>query len=108
MEVFESADVYIECGATIQDRISRIDAVIDALLTTAIKAAAKDGISEYSLNNGQTTIKTVLKGSDSVAASINAYRRLKKMFVEDLNTRNVGRCMHLIDSKNLSRGGGFR
>lgn len=108
MEIYESADIYIENGTTIQDRIARIDAVIDALLTTAIKAAAKDGISEYSLNDGQTTIKTVLKGSDSVAASIAAYRRLKKLFIEDLNTRSVGRCMHLIDSKNLTRGGGFR
>lgn len=107
MEVFESADVYIECGTSIKDKIDRIDAIIDTLLSTAVKSAVKDGVSEYTLNNGQTTIKTVLKGTDSIAASIQAYNKLKQIFIQQLNNNSVGRVVRLVDSKNFNRGGGY-
>lgn len=97
MVYFDSADLYIEGATSLRDKITRIDAVIDALLTTATKAAANDNISEYSLNDGQTQIRTAYKGADQVFQSIAAFERLKQIYVNRLN----GRSFRLIDGKNF-------
>jgi hypothetical protein len=96
---FDSADVYIQCASTLQDKITRIDAIITALEDTALKAAANDNISEYSLNDGQTVIRTVYKGADAVLNSIMAFERIRQMYVNRLN----GRVFRLVDSKNFTR-----
>ena len=97
MIIFDSAAKYIECATSLQDKITRIDTIIDALLTTATKMAANDNISEYQLNDGQTQIKTVYKGSDGVMRSIQSFESLKQLYINKLN----GRHMRLMDSKNL-------
>jgi basic membrane lipoprotein Med (substrate-binding protein (PBP1-ABC) superfamily) len=95
---FDSAAIYIDSATSLCDKIERIDLVIDALLTNALKAAANENITEYSLNDGQTVIKTVYRGSASVEASIAAFERIKQMYVNRLN----GRVFRLVDSKSIS------
>jgi hypothetical protein len=104
MAVYDSASIYVECATTLQDKITRIDAIITALETTALKMAANDNISEYSLNDGQTQIKTVYKGADAVMKSIQAFENLRQIYINRLN----GRSMRLVDSKNLPGSYGTR
>lgn len=95
---YDSAAIYIQCASTLQDRIIRIDAIITALYDTALKAAANDNLTEYSLNDGQTVIRTVYKGADSVLSSIKAFESIKQMYINQLN----GRVFRLVDSKNFT------
>jgi hypothetical protein len=100
MVIFDSADIYIECATSLQDKIARIDAVIDALLTTALKSAARGTISEYSLNDGQTQIKSVYRSPKEVQAAIVAFEGIKQLYVNRLN----GNMFRLMDSKNFTGG----
>lgn len=100
MVTYDSADIYIQCGTTLREKITRIDAIIEALEATALKAAANDNILEYSLNDGQTVIRTVYKGADAVLRSIMAFERIKQMYVNRLN----GHTFRLVDGKNFTGG----
>jgi hypothetical protein len=96
---YDSAAIYIDGATTLGEKITRIDAIINALLTTAAEAAGSDNISEYWLDDGQTRIKTVYRGSSAVFRSIEAFERLKQIYVNRLN----GRVFRLVDSKNFTR-----
>jgi hypothetical protein len=100
MAIFTTADLYIECATTLKEKIARVDAVIAALETTALKMAANDNISEYWLNDGQTQIKTVYKGADAVMKSIMAFEALRQLYIQRYNGRRV----RLVDSKNFTGG----
>ncbi len=96
---FDSASIYIESATSLCDKIARIDLVIDALLTNALKAAANENISEYQLNDGQTIIKTVYRGTAAVMKSIRDFEAIKQLYVNKLN----GRMVRLVDSKYFIR-----
>lgn len=97
MIIFDSSEIYIESATTLRDKITRLDVVIDALFTVAATAAAKGNISEYSLDDGQTKIKTVYKSAESVMASIQVFEAQKQTYINRLN----GRSFRLVDSKNF-------
>lgn len=97
MAVYESAQTYIESSRSLRDKINRIDAVIDGLLSNALKAAATDHISEYQLNDGQTVIKTVYRGAEGVMHAIQSFERIKQLYINALN----GRAFRLSDHKNF-------
>lgn len=101
MVQYFSASDYLESRTSLEAKISGIDAIITALILSATKAAGKDGIQEYWLDDGQTKIKTIYKGVDQIWASINAFKRLKIEYQEQLTG---GRVTKLIDGKNLQYG----
>mgnify|MGYP007115160362 CR=1 FL=1 len=94
MVVFDSADIYILGAPTMCEQLARIEAVINALYATAIKAAANGNISEYSLDDGQTKIRTVYKDASSVQASILAFERLKQDLINKI--KKCKKCMLLL------------
>lgn len=102
MVYYDSADIYIESATTIRAKITRINTVITALESSALKAAAQGNISEYSLDDGQTKIRTVYRNPEEVAASINAFEVIKQRYINKLTPRMV----RLVDSKNFKRYGG--
>lgn len=106
MITFDSAGLYIQSKKTLQDRILAIDAIIEALELTALNMAGKDDIQEYHLNDGQTIIKTIYKGSVGVASAIDDFERIKQRYVNRYN----GRMVRLVDGKNFNRNlnGPFR
>lgn len=99
MVVYDSAYIYIDGATSLCDKITRIDAIIDALMTTALKSAADDNISEYWLDDGQSKIKTVYKGTDKVFESIRSFEKIKQIYVNQLN----GRAFRMVDSNSLRR-----
>lgn len=100
MVVYKSADIYIETATSLRDKITKIDAIITALTATALKSAATDNITEYRLDDGQTKIETIYKGTDAIFKSIHAFEKIKQMYINQLN----GRSMRLVDSKNFPNG----
>jgi hypothetical protein len=97
MIIYDSAAIYIEKASDLKDKIARYDAIINALELATIKAAETGNITEYSLDDGQTKIKTTYRDATQIAQSIMAFIRLKQMAVNDLN----GRKMRLVDAKNF-------
>lgn len=98
MVYYDSAYKYIDCASDLRAKITRIDEIISALEDTALKAAGNDNITEYSLNDGQTIIRTVYKGADAVLNSIIAFEKIRQMYINRLS----GRVMRLVDGKNFT------
>lgn len=99
--VYDSAYIYIDGGINLRDKITRIDAIITALEDSALKAAASGNISEYSLDDGQTKIKTVYRNATDVSNAISAFETIRQRWINQLN----GRHMRFVDSKNFRRNG---
>jgi hypothetical protein len=99
MALFDSESIYIESQTTKKNKIIAIDKIIDALLMTAAKAAAGESISEYSLDDGQTKIRTVRRTSKEIMASIAAFQSLKQAYINEIN----GRVFRLVDAKNFNQ-----
>ena len=66
-------------------------------MNTALESATSDNLTEYMLDDGQTKIKAVYKGTDAVINSINALERTKQLYVNRVN----GRTMRLVDGKSF-------
>lgn len=99
MVIYDSSYKYVDSATTVQEKIVKIDAIITALEATALKSAANDDISEYSLDDGQTKIKTAYKGTESVLKSIESFIKLKEYYVNKLN----GRVIRLVDGQSFRR-----
>lgn len=104
MITYNSSSHYLQSCTSIQAKITAIDAIVEALLLTAAKAAANDDIDEYWLNDGQTVIKTRYKGTASVMRSIEAFERLRVYYTNRL----TGRMVRLVDTKNFTGNGSYR
>lgn len=97
MVYFDSCSIYITSATTLKDKIARIDAIIVLLEDAAIKAAGNEDISEYSLDDGQTKIKTVYKSAASVMSALQSFETMRQRYINQLNGRHV----RLVDSKNF-------
>jgi len=99
---FDSADIYINQGIDVRAKIARINVIITALEDSALKAAANGSVSEYSLDDGQTKIRTVYRNAAEVANAITAFETIRQRWINQLNGRQV----RLVDSKNFINGNG--
>jgi hypothetical protein len=105
MVVYNAASEYIRTGTNNKEKIDKIEIVIEALELVMLEAADKDNIEEYELNDGQTKIRTVYRGVQSVMAAIMALEKLKMYYIN----RTVGRQVRLVDEKNFrQKWVGFR
>ena len=98
MVYFDSAQIYVESCTTIQGKITAINAIQDALLTSALAAASQGAISHYTLNDGQTIISTTYRSASAVKEAYNDFEAIKQMYINRLN----GRVVRLVDSKNFT------
>jgi hypothetical protein len=101
MVEYDSAAIYIQSATSIKDKINKIDTVISALMDAALKAASNEDITEYSLDNGQTKIKCIYRGSDSALQAIKGFEQIKNMYINQLN----GRSFRLVDAKSFRNYG---
>lgn len=98
MVVFDRFGLYIQSKKEIADKIIAIDEIIKALEDSALLVAGGgDAVSEYQLNDGQTIIKQVYRGTAGIAKAINDFEAIKQRYVNRLN----GRVIRSIDSKNF-------
>ncbi len=100
MVQFSSADTYVESCQSLKSKIQAIEQIISALLSQALKAAAKGPVSQYTLNDGQTIINCSYRSAGDVAKSIKEFETIKNMYINYMN----GNMMRLVDSKNFTNG----
>lgn len=97
--VYDSTKIYLESCTTTKSKIIAIEKVIQALLSLALEAAETDNIKEYTLDSGQTKVKTEYTGADHIYKSIQDYERLKTFYQNRLN----GRRFKLVNWKSFRR-----
>ena len=95
--VYSTAGVYIESKLTVGEKIIAIESIISLLLVQAAENAGVDGIQEYQLDDGQSKIKTIYRGSASIMKAIEAFEKLKQYYINKLN----GRVFRLSDKTNF-------
>jgi len=99
MAVYYSSEyIYITSTTVLKERLARIRAIIVALMDTQLQAALADNISEYSLDDGQTKIRTVNRSSGDIAKTIEDLQRIEQTYLNQLN----GRVIRLVDGKNFT------
>lgn len=97
--VYLSEFEYITSVTTLADRLTRVRALITALLDAQLKAALTGNISEYWLDDGQTKIKTVNRSSVEISNAILALERMEQTYMRQLNKTGY---IRLVDGKNFT------
>lgn len=95
---YDSAAIYIQSRSTLRDKIIAIDKIIDALEAQALISAGTIDVSEYSLDDGQTRIKTMYRSGKDIAESITQFEIIRERYVNRLN----GRKFRLLDGRNFT------
>lgn len=96
---YDSTQIFIESATSLKEKIAKLDLVINALLDVALSSAETDNIKEYSLDSGQTKIKTTYNGSAEVFKAIENYEKMKTYYTNKIN----GFGFRLVDSSNFRR-----
>lgn len=97
MIIYNSASQYLGTATTLQERIARLEAIIDALLLKSVDAVEGVIYEEYELDDGQTKIKARYRGLSAIQAAIIGYERIKNIYLNRL----YGPSVVLVNGKNL-------
>lgn len=81
--------------------IVQLDAVINELHSSALAAVGSGNISEYELDTGQTKTRIRYTSVKSVTESIEAFERLRQMYVNKIENATHGRVTQLVDQSNF-------
>jgi len=101
MVVYTSAYEYIHKTSDLLTQINKIKEVISALTQAMLDGAPTGNILEYSLDTGQSKIKTIYKSSTAIVDQIAALEKLCDIYIVKYNKINNGSIVRLVDSKNL-------
>jgi hypothetical protein len=77
MGFYLSESLYLAETTDLCERLARIDQVILALENQAIISAGDSNIADYSLNDGQVTIRTAYRSPEAIANAILAFDRIR-------------------------------
>lgn len=95
---FDTSAIRKDSNASLEARIAQCNAIIDTLMETVMQAALTGNITEYTLNDGMTTIKGIYRDPVSVEAAILRMERLRNIYLRRLNGTNQ---IRLIDKKSF-------
>jgi hypothetical protein len=101
MIIYENWSIYVNSATELKNRIANIKAVMGLLRAQRLEAAANGNISnmsEYSLDDGQTKIKTVYRSLNDINLAIRTLEQELQMCYNQLN----GRMTRLVDGKNFN------
>lgn len=96
--IYDSAGIYVASRQSNVDKIIAIDAIISKLEELALISAGTINIDEYSLDDGQTKIRTKYRSGADIATSIMDFMRIREIYVNRVN----GRMVRLVDSRNFT------
>lgn len=82
-------DTGAQTRAEICAQIVQIDAIISALLVTALLSVSKANVVEYEINTGQTKQRVEYSDPKQVTDAIENYKRIRGMLRADLTPRRV-------------------
>jgi hypothetical protein len=100
VRVYSDCREYIESAADTAARIVRIKAIIVALeeqMYTIASDPAQAAVQEYSLDTGQSKIKTVHRTIADISTAIDVYDKMLVRLVQ----RTRSRTTQLIDKRNI-------
>jgi hypothetical protein len=83
----------------IEERIAKIDEIIDSLYNVALATVSQGNIAEYELDTGQTRNRVKYNSQASVMSAIKLYEDMRQRYVNRLQPRMV----RLMDQKNFKR-----
>ncbi len=95
---FNDEGLYIESKKTYAEKALAVDQIIEALLVLAATEAGSEGVTEYSLNDGQVQIRTVKRGVNAIMQSIQSFEKLKQYYI--VKSRGT-RMTRLVDGKSF-------
>lgn len=99
MNYIDSSTMYINSVSDARARITRIDAIIDGLMDSALVAVQSGHINEYFLDDKQTVIKCSYRNASEIMKDIQAYEQLKGLYARRIN----GSKFTLVDSRSVNR-----
>ena len=84
-------NLYIESATNLENRLTRICQIIEGLESQQLIMAqgTTQDISEYSLNDGQVTIRTVYKSISEITTALQFYEKTKQKLFNQLNGRVI-------------------
>lgn len=95
--VYYSEKNYLASITDLALKITKIEAMIQVLMDGGLDASANNNVAEYWLDSGQTKIKTVYRGAESIMATVKMLEAMKVYYSNKIN----GNVFRLIDSRNL-------
>lgn len=101
MVTYQSTYEYINTPAELSVKIARLKNIINAYSETLLAGATTGNILEYSLDDGQSKIKTVYRGATDLANSIQGLEKLLEIYIVRYNKLKNGSITRLSDSKNF-------
>lgn len=104
VEIYQSCINYIESATDTKSRLARVLATRTALENQRLAMAMngnKVGVQEYSLDDGQTKIRTVYRSTNELTLAIAALNAE----AVDLQNRLNGRMVKLMGEKNFNNRG---
>ena len=93
---------YIIDSTSLKERYDRICAIIEALENQQLAAAGNTDVEEYTLDDGQTKIKTVYRSPEQIAKAIDNYEKIKNRVLAQMTGTRI---MRLGDAKSIRNYG---
>ena len=93
---YPSFRAYFEDAADLEDKITRLGAIIDAQITLAATSGLEDDVKEYRLNDGQTIINVSRRSVDEILNSVRKLQLVRNAYINQLN----GRGMRLVNHED--------
>jgi hypothetical protein len=107
MVIYESAYDYIIKSSDELIKINRMTAIINAYSDSLLEGALNGNVSEYSLDDGQSKIRTVNRSPKDLADLIRVLELQRDRLIVRYNKLNVGSMIRLVDSKNQRNNYGY-
>lgn len=80
--------LYVQSASSLEEKINRIDAIIDALiLQTSDVATQNSDLEYYTLDDGQTKITTAYRDVRLMPQAVSRWQTIKQMYINQLNGR---------------------
>lgn len=100
---YDSIEKYVESASGLEARITRIQNIITAMEIQAAASAGTAGkFDEYSLDTGQSKVRTKYRSPAELQAAILAWDALLQKLIARLNNQRTGRVIQLRDHKNFN------
>ena len=101
--LYYNLKVDLQSVSEIRALISQLDAIINELLLTALKSVQTGNKAEYELDTGQTKTRIKYTSVTEVTKSIQSFRDLRQMFVNEIENKVYGRKTQLVDQSNFRK-----
>ncbi len=110
--IFESIPQYLETVNSLVQRLEKIDLILNQMENSMLASQGNsqtgeqarpgvDLVEEYSLDDGQTKIRTKYRDVSAFIGSYGQLMKLRNMIQARLNNNISGRILKLMDSSNF-------